>query len=314
MKRKMLKRWEDKALIGIVFPKLFPKALENMDTFKHSLLTILRDPFFTAVEISYMPDEDMRKLALDFMQKSGVEVVFNGGDAFRQLQIDLSNLDENIRMDSIKNGKKLIDQSYEMNCKILHIVTGKYTGEEQRIEMIKMFEQSCIELCQYAKEKAKDYELTISLETGDRHFDRRYLLGPTNEAMKLLNHVQSVHDNFGILLDQSHFPLMGEDFHKALWKTKDALTHVHMGNCYSKDREKFYFGDKHLPFGVPDSEIGVEEVAALLRTLEDTGFFKQQKPTRKPLLSFEVGPYDGEDPELVIANVKRVFYEAWCKI
>ena len=36
--------------------------------------------------------------------------------------------------------------------------------------------------------------------------------------------------------------------------------------------------------------------------------------TRKPLVSFEVGPFNGEPEELVIANIKRVFFEAWQKI
>ncbi len=307
----MLKNWEAVANIGIVFPKLFPTALDNKENFTKSLMTILEDPFFTTLEVSYIPHNDMRRIAADLMQKSGVESVFNGGDAFRQLQIDLSSIDDDIRKKSVENAKILIDQSYEMNCKILHVVTGKYLGEEHKQLMLKAFEESCIQLCQYAKEKATHYELMISVETGDRHFDRRYLLGPTNEALAVVNTVKNQCDNFGILLDQSHFPLMGEDIHKALWAAKDVLTHVHLGNSYTKSREAKHFGDKHLPFGVPDSEVGVEEVIRFLRTLKDIDFFKRPKATGKPLLSFEVGAFEGEARSIVIANIKRVFYEAW---
>ena len=44
------------------------------------------------------------------------------------------------------------------------------------------------------------------------------------------------------------------------------------------------------------------------------GFFERPSATRKPLVSFEVGPFGDEPEELVIANVKRVFIEAWQKI
>ena len=78
--------------------------------------------------------------------------------------------------------------------------------------------------------------------------------------------------------------------------------------------EKPYFGDKHLPFGVPDSEVDAEELARFLTTLGKTGFFSRPGATRKPLVSFEVGPFGNEPEELVIANIKRVFFEAWEKM
>ena len=34
----------------------------------------------------------------------------------------------------------------------------------------------------------------------------------------------------------------------------------------------------------------------------------------RPLMSFEVKPWAGEDPEVVIANGKRVLNEAWAKL
>ena len=129
-----------------------------------------------------------------------------------------------------------------------------------------------------------------------------------------MRRVKEKYENVGILLDQSHFPVMREDPHKALWQARDYLSHVHIGNSYVKDMEKPYFGDKHLPFGVPDSEVGVEELARFLTTLREIGFFDRTSVTRKPLVSFEVGPFGDEPEELVIANVKRVFIEAWQKI
>lgn len=307
----MIHLLEKTASIGIVLPKLFPFSQSQPEQMISSLLMILEDPFFTAVEVSYIADKETRELAAKYMAYSGVEIIFNGGDAARELQIDLSSLDPAVRNKSIDSGKMLIDHCYELNAKIMHIVTGKFEGDENKQQNIEAFITSTMELCKYAKEKADTYELCISLEIGDRHVDRKYLLGPTHEAVHAARVIRSEYDNFGLLLDQSHLPIMGEDPHKSLWMAKDYLTHIHLGNCYLKDRQASYFGDKHIPFGIKETEVGVDELTAFIRTLHGIDFFKSPKPTRKPVMTFEVGRLENESPKLVIANIKRAFFEAW---
>ncbi|MEG0107906.1 MAG: TIM barrel protein [Lachnospiraceae bacterium] len=308
----MQEKWENIANIGIVFPKLFGN-ITTEEQFNDCLMQILVDPFFTVVELSYIENKEWLIKAAKWTQKAGVEVIFNGGEAFRKLLIDLSSLDQETRKKSVEMSKMLVEQCYLLQAKIFHIVTGKYTNSDERIEMLQAFTQSVKEICEYAKEKSTDYELMISLETGDRYYDRKYLLGPTNEAIMVLRNVREEYDNFGLLLDQSHFPVMKEDPYKALWEGKEYLTHVHIGNSYVKDQSVSYFGDKHLPFGVKDSAVGTEELAKFLRTLDEIGFYQSPKATKKPTISFEVGPMDEETPEFVLANIKRVFYEAWLK-
>lgn len=312
----MRESWETYIDVGIVLPKLFSGVADDKNRFFEGLMTILTDPFFTTVEVSYTPEEEIVEMTRDYARLAGAQVVFNGGDAVRRLGMDLSSLDEEKRTASVESGKRLIDQCYQEKARIMHVVTGKYTGEEEKDAMLAAFEKSLAELCAYAVEagEQEEYVLTVSVETGDRYYDRHYLLGPTNEAVAIVRRVKEKFENVGILLDQSHFPVMREDPHKALWQARDYLSHVHIGNSYVKDMEKPYFGDKHLPFGVPDSEVGVEELARFLTTLREIGFFDRTSVTRKPLVSFEVGPFGDEPEELVIANVKRVFIEAWQKI
>lgn len=312
----MRESWETYIDVGIVLPKLFSGIADDKNRFFEGLMTILTDPFFTTVEVSYTPEEEIVEMTRDYTRLAGAQVVFNGGDAVRRLGMDLSSLDEEKRAASVESGKRLIDQCYQEKARIMHVVTGKYTGEEEKDAMLAAFEKSLAELCAYAVEagEQEEYVLTVSVETGDRYYDRHYLLGPTNEAVAIVRRVKEKYENVGILLDQSHFPVMREDPHKALWQARDYLSHVHIGNSYVKDMEKPYFGDKHLPFGVPDSEVGVEELARFLTTLREIGFFDRTSVTRKPLVSFEVGPFGDEPEELVIANIKRVFIEAWQKI
>ncbi|MFD0958071.1 sugar phosphate isomerase/epimerase family protein [Paenibacillus chungangensis] len=307
---------ESTASIGIVLPKLFPFPQDKPERMLEGLMTILEDPFFTAVEVSYIADPRTRLLAKQYMQYSGVDILFNGGDAFRELGIDLSSLDAEVRVESVERCKMLVDHCYEMDARIMHIVTGKYEGEDKKSRNVEAFMLSAMEICQYAKERASShgYELYISLEIGDRHMDRHYLLGPTHEAVHVARTIRSQYNNFGLLLDQSHLPLMEEDAVQSLWLAKDELTHIHIGNCYMKNREADYFGDKHIPFGVKDSEVGVDELTAFLAALKEIGFFQRPKPTRRPVVTFEMGRLADESPRLVIANMKRFFLEAWANV
>ena len=240
----MRESWETYIDVGIVLPKLFSGIADDKNRFFEGLMTILTDPFFTTVEVSYTPEEEIVEMTRDYTRLAGAQVVFNGGDAVRRLGMDLSSLDEEKRAASVESGKRLIDQCYQEKARIMHVVTGKYTGEEEKDAMLAAFEKSLTELCAYAVEagEQEEYVLTVSVETGDRYYDRHYLLGPTNEAVAIVRRVKEKYENVGILLDQSHFPVMREDPHKALWQARDYLSHVHIGNSYVKDMEKPYFG------------------------------------------------------------------------
>lgn len=103
--------------------------------------------------MSYIADEKARQAVKKYTEYSGVEVIFNGGDAFRALQIDLSSLDSKKREASVEKCKMLIEHCYEMNAKVMHIVTGKYEGEAYRKQNIEAFIQSAMEICHEARKK-----------------------------------------------------------------------------------------------------------------------------------------------------------------
>ncbi|HBM80266.1 MAG TPA: xylose isomerase, partial [Clostridiaceae bacterium] len=53
------------------------------------------------------------------------------------------------------------------------------------------------------------------------------------------------------------------------------------------------------------------ELTEYLKVLKYIGFFDQEK---RPIFSFEVKPFGDEDPDLVIANAKRVLNLAWARL
>ena len=52
----------------------------------------------------------------------------------------------------------------------------------------------------------------------------------------------------------------------------------------------------------------MEELAAYLRLLLKIGFLNEES---RPIVSFEVKPFEGEDPDVVLAGAKRTLDLAW---
>ena len=58
-------------------------------------------------------------------------------------------------------------------------------------------------------------------------------------------------------------------------------------------------------------ENDVDELVEYLRVLHSIGYLNKEN---RPILSFEVKPVGDEDPDLVVANAKRVLNQAWERV
>jgi sugar phosphate isomerase/epimerase len=123
--------------------------------------------------------------------------------------------------------------------------------------------------------------------------------------------MRKITNNFGLMVDLSHIPLLKETLEESILPIKDYILHAHMGNCVVRDPSLPAYGDAHPRFGFPGGENDVDELAAFLRLLLSIGFITE---TKRPIVSFEVKPFGDEDPELVIANAKRTLNLAWDKV
>jgi hypothetical protein len=89
------------------------------------------------------------------------------------------------------------------------------------------------------------------------------------------------------------------------------VAHVHLSNCLIRDDSSPFYGDKHPPYGLPGSEIGVPELASFLKVLKEAGHFSPVFPTGKPVLSLEVITPPDRTPEKTLAEAKEAFQNAW---
>jgi len=300
--------------VGIIHPMAYPSVIKGDGPVLETLQKILEDDYFTAVEVTWIQDPQVRAAAAKMLKLAHVEVVFAGQPPLLTQGLDLNAADNKDRQKAIDQTKVSIDQAYELGAKIVAVLSGPDPGAAERASATERLVESLCEVCNYAKSQRANDPLYVSLETFDRTIDKKCLIGPTDEAVNVARKVRAQCDNFGLTVDLSHQPMLSESIEEMVGKAADYLIHAHMGNCVIDDPKNPAYGDLHPAFGCEHGENDVDELAEYLRALMHAGFFEKDLPTGMPVVSFEVKPLASESSELVIAGAKRVLTEAWAKV
>ncbi len=301
-------------LVGIVHPMAYPEVLEGEGPVVETLSRIAADPFFSAVEVTRIKDPGVRAEAAHVLASAGMEVIFAAQPVLLREKLSLCDPDEANRRKAVAACEAMIDEAYELGASIFVVVSGRDPGPSARPQATEALTGSLRQLCEYAQEKTEERMLAVSLENFDRDVDRRCLIGPTKEAAQIAETIRAEYSNFGLTIDVSHQPLLRESVEEMVLAAVDHLVHVHVGNCVAADSGHPAYGDQHPRFGLPGGAIGVEELKRFLEALIYGGYFKRNTPTAMPVVSFEVRPQERENPDLVIANAKRVLAQAWARL
>jgi len=301
------KSWYEFMKVGIIHFMIFPSTMKGEGPIVETISKIANDDFFTAIEISWIKDDKVREEAKNVLEVSGLTVGYGAQPVLLSQKLSLNHLDETERQKAIAQIKACIDEANYMGIERVAVLAGPDPGDADRDRAFKLLVDSLDQLCTYAEDKG----MGMTLETFDREIDKRSLIGPSDYAVRLAEAVKEKHNNFGLLYDLSHAPLLGEKPSYALPLLKDHLVHIHIGNCAMRDKEHPAYGDMHPHFGIKGGENGVDELAEFLRVLFEIGYFDKDE---KPIVSFEVMPLPNETSELVIANSKRTLREAWLKL
>ena len=294
--------------VGLIHFMAYPQVMKGEGPILETLQKIAEDDFFTAVEVSWMNDAQIRQKAKKLLEVSHLTVAYGAQPRLLVKKLDLNSLDEAERREAINEVKDAVDEAYEIGAKGLAFLSGKDPGVDERKQALKLLISSIKEICGYAKSKG---DLGITLEVFDQDIDKKCLIGPAKDARIVAEEVRREFDNFGLMVDLSHLPLLKETPKQAILPVKDYLVHAHMGNCILKDKEHPGYGDQHPRFGIKGGENDVKELIEYLRVLLDIGFLNPENP---PIVSFEVKPLADESSEVVIANAKRVLREAWGRV
>ncbi|MER3501020.1 MAG: hypothetical protein IMHGJWDQ_000183 [Candidatus Fervidibacter sp.] len=290
--------------LGVVQFMAFFNSDQNPDALLSSLTLLARDDDFALVELTRMPNPQTRDRVKALLQAAHLDCAFAATPVILRGGLNPSAVDEITRRTALTELKACVDEAVALGAKTLTLMSGPFSGDEAG--ELKAFVQTLDELCVYASDKSLDSPLLVLVEPFDRTVDKKALIGPSSLAGALATEMLSRHSNFGLLIDLSHLPLLGESVEECLVALPlEAVRHVHLGNCVVDPTDPLY-GDQHPPFGYPRSANDVEQVRVFLSALHYSGYFRRPSPYGLPTVSFEVKPLPDQDPLLVLANAKRV--------
>lgn len=268
------------------------------------LKKIVTDPYFEVVEVAHMKDTEVRKAAADMIARGHMTSSYGGQGRMLGAGLNINDLNEEGRQKALASLKEGIDEAYEMGVEDFAFLAGRYE-EETKEESFQALLKSTRELCEYAKSKG---DMPVLCEVFDYDIAKKSLIGPVDMVKRYAETICAEYDNFGLMVDLSHIPMLHETIEESLLPVQQYIRHAHMGNTVIKSPECPAYGDEHPRFGFPNSENDVEELAAYLRLLLKIGFLNEKK---RPIVSFEIKPFGEEDPEVCLANAKRTLDLAW---
>ena len=293
--------------VGLIHFMAYPSTMRGEGPILETIRKIAVDEYFSAIEITTIKDPEVRAKVKQMLEISHMRIAYGGQPRLLTTGMNINDLDEEGRQKAIANMKEGIDEAYEMGASGFAFLSGKYL-EERKEEAYQALVRSTKELCAYAANKGA---MKIALEVFDYDIAKKSLIGPAALALRFAKEIRAEHDNFGLMVDLSHIPMIHETIEESLLPVKDYIIHAHMGNCVIKSPELPAYGDEHPRFGFPNGENDVEQVVEYLRFLLKIGFLNEQNP---PIVSFEVKPFGDEDPDIVVAGAKRTLNEAWAKL
>lgn len=291
--------------VGFVSFMLWPELAKGGGNYQN-IHTLLDDPFFEVIEMTCINDDKERKRVSDEIKKKGKLVAFGSYPIALSQNLDINQLNEAERQKVVAALIDVIPQAYDLKAKGFGLLSGKMVPEHNKEQAFNQLVKSLNEIADALKEQG---DIPLVLETFDSlSYAKNTLIGTTKDAVEIAKRVRKKHPDFGLLLDLSHLPLIGDTSGEAIALAKDYLVHAHIGNCIMDKPDHPMNGDKHPPLEDPDGENGEKELTDFLQHLLNVGYLSKET---RPVLSFEVCCYKDWTPEKIIAQSKDVLRRAW---
>ncbi len=294
----------DYCRIGIVHGMAYPESAHEPERYLSTLKKILVDTYFDVVEVGRIPWEELREQVPSMIKAAHMQFTYCGHSLLFGSKLNINSLDEVERKAAVSALKRGIDEAYAWGAEDFQFLSRGWT-EDTREDCLAALIRSSVELCEYAASKGS---LQICLEVFDHDIDKKSLIGPGWLAKRYVEAVCAECGNFGLMLDCSHIPMIHETIDEAVDPVRGHIVHAHIGNTLIADPTNPVYGDNHPRFGYPGSENDVGYLTLFLRKLLEVDYLSSEW---RPILSFEVKPQLGEDPDIVVANAKRTLETAW---
>lgn len=296
---------------GVVHPLVYFECRAGGGPIMETLTTIVNDEVFGAVEIAPIKDPEVRRQARDLLASAQMQVVYLPILPIIVEDLKVASADHDERAAVRSRMKSLLDEALVFDSPLAMLTGPRDPGESGRTAATERLVEELQELCDYAAAKSDKRLLHITFEHFDRDIEKKRLIGPTSEAVALVEAVDRA--NFGLTVDLSHLPLLGESAADALRLAAPHAIHMHIGNCVIDHADSPVYGDFHPRFGHPLGRNDLPEVIDYLQQLDTINYWGRirQRLGSTPILSMELRAFPDESPEAILANGKRTFIRAW---
>lgn len=281
--------------IGIVSFMAFPSMTKSQDELASSLKAISDDPFFDAIEVPLIQSaqwDSMKKML------EGKEVARGCQPDLLNKKLDLNSAEGPKRLEAVAYIVQQVEECSKRGLRKLAVCSGPDPGADRREGARRLLVESLKEICSHASPLGVE----ILLETFDRNWDKKLLIGPVDEATEVMEAVRRTDKNIGLMWDLSHAPLLGEK-PDDLRRVRSYLRHVHIG-CTKQVGDKLL--DWHPVFHTKGAINSADDVASLLSVLLDIGY--------DGAIAFEVKPEEQQTAQEILDISKGVFLSAYQQV
>lgn len=283
---------------------------------------VIKDEFFTGIEITLIKDPSIRKKVADLLAKSKIYVTF----CAQVIQMinednliaptDISSIDELERQNAVERIKEYIDMAAELNAKHFELWSGDDLGTANgltaRKQAMKQLVRSILEICEYAKQNASVMKISLCMFDrleGKAPQNKHQLIGPTPDAIEVADQIKYdyKYDNFGLLYDLSHMFFLKNGFDhetpEVLRQLAKYLNFIHIANCVTDPLHDDY-GDLHVSMDHPQGAVTPAVLTEFVKVLNEIQY---DGP-----IGFELLPRGRQLSESVI-NVAKAMFQETCQ-
>lgn len=212
-----------------------------------SVKTICCDEYFSVLEITHIEDQDTKDRVRDMLAQGHMKVCYGAQPRLLGPKLNPNDLDEEGRKKAEAVLIDSIDEAEYMGAKGIAFLAGKWEPETKDQAYAQLLKTTRA-VCSYAASK----KMMVELEVFDFDMDKAALIGPAPYAARFAADMRMTHNNFGLLVDLSHFPTTYETSRFVIQTLRPYITHLHIGNAVVKEGCEAY-GDQHPRFGFPES-------------------------------------------------------------
>lgn len=270
-----------------------------------SVKTICCDEYFGAIEVTRVADDETREKMKKMLEQSHLKVCYGAQPRLLGPGLNPNHVDEEERKKAEATPIEAVDEAEYLGAKGIAFLAGKWEEETKELAY-KQLLKTTRAVCDYAAKK----DMMVELEVFDYDMDKAVLIGPAPYAAEFAADMRKTNNNFGLMVDLSHFPTTYETSKFVIQTLRPYITHFHIGNAVVKEGCEAY-GDQHPRFGYTNSANDTAELVDFFQVLKEEGFFNKENPY---VLSLEVKPWGDEDGDIILANTKRVINRAWALV